>query len=585
MAQPNKNQPKKNTPQPASVKTAAKKSTGTSMLDSMDTYFEKNSRFFLFLILGLSVLFSFLCFDTKISTANDDALYIEAGANYAKDFFGYFYTGNAPFYPILLGLIIKVFGMKLLLLKTFSIVFFTLALYFTYKSFEKRIPYSILIPSLLITAINFPFLMYSSLTYSETFSFLVFALGFYVVYRTLDKAEGTENSDLKYWHLWLLIGFVFFIQMLTRNVALIAIGVALIYLIYRKHYIGAGITAAAYGLFFIGYKLALKFIWPEAASQFKYQSERMFQKDAYNPQLGNENFSGFVTRFVENCHIYFSSRLYYILGFRDELTLKITWLTILTIGVLIWAFVLMFKNKQKTLLFSTFFFASLLGITFISLQTSWGQSRLIMIYLPFILFAFFYLLYFYGKQYSFLQYLLPLFAFIFLTSNLTATFKNVKTRFPVFMENISGDPTYGFTPDWQNYIRMSIWCKNNLPDTTVVAVRKPPMSYIFSGGKEFYGIYNTPAYSADSLLTPLRQNKVQYIVLAELRLNPNSYIENQYINTVHRYAYYIAQKYPNAFEFVHREGEIEKSDLYKINYNYIDSMKNLPVSQPSIAPK
>jgi hypothetical protein len=131
---------------------------------------------------------------------------------------------------------------------------------------------------------------------------------------------------------------------------------------------------------------------------------------------------------------------------------------------------------------------------------------------------------------------------------------------------------------------MSLWCKNNLPDSTVVAVRKPPMSYIFSGGKEFYGIYNQPFYDADSLLTPLRQNKVQYIVLAELRLDPNRYIQDQYINTVHRYVYYIVQKYPDAFEFVHREGEIEKSELYKINYRYIDSLKNLTV-YPSTAPK
>jgi hypothetical protein len=109
----------------------------------------------------------------------------------------------------------------------------------------------------------------------------------------------------------------------------------------------------------------------------------------------------------------------------------------------------------------------------------------------------------------------------------------------------------------------------------MVAVRKPPMSYIFSGGKEFYGIYNTPYMDADSLLTPLRQNKVEYIVVAELRLDPTRYIENQYINTIHRYAYYIMQKYPDAFQFIHQEGDIERAELYKINYAYIDSMKNL----------
>ena len=586
MSKQNKNHPKKTPAIQVTSKASNKKSSAGSLLESMDAYFEKNRRFFLYLILGLSVAFSFLCFDTKISTANDDALYIEAGANYAKTFFGYFYTGNAPLYPMILGVLIKIFGMKLLLLKSFSILFFTLGLLLVYRSFEKRIPYSVLIPALLITAINFPFLMYSSLTYSENFSFLVFALGFYVVYQFLQKSEADPaKTDLQQWYAWILIAAVFFVQMLTRNVAMIAIGVLLIYLIYRKRYIGAGITTVAWGIFFACYKLSLKYVWHMTTSQFSYQSQRMFQKDAYNPQLGNETVSGFFVRFWQNCQIYFSSRLYYVLGFREELSVNILLLTVVTMALLIWSFIIMYKNKQQVLLFSTLFFAALLGITFISLQTSWGQSRLIMIYLPFILFAFFYLLYYYGTQYSFLQYLLPFFIFVLLTSNLTATFKNIKLRFPVFLENINGDPTYGFSPDWQNYIRMSVWCKDNLPDSTMVAVRKPPMSYIFSGGKEFYGIYNVPYFDADSLLTPLRNAKVEYIMLSELRLDPNRYIENQYINTVHRYASYIVQKYPDAFQFVHQEGEIERSALFKINYAYIDSMKNALATTSSLPPK
>lgn len=568
MAKQQKPPIRKAAPQPA-VRSARKADATTGIPDTLEAHFGANSRAYLWTILGLSVLFSLFCFDTKISTANDDALYIEAGANYAKNFFGYFYTGNAPLYPMLLGLIIKIAGMKLLLLKSFSILFFTLGLFIVYRGFEKHIPYSVLVPSMLITAISFPFLMYASLTYSETFSFLVFGLGFWAVNKLSDEA-----SDLQQWKLWTGLALIFFVQMLTRNVALVAIGVLLLYLIYRKHYIGTAITGGLYGVLFIVYKLSLTYIWKLDSSQFSYQSARMYQKDAYNPQLGNEDAWGFVVRFWENCRIYMSSRLYYVLGFREEMSPVNTVLTILTIGILLWAFILMFRRKQHALLFATFYFAALLGITFVSLQTSWGQTRLIMIYLPFILFAFFFLLYHYGKQIAPLQYLLPVVFFILLTAGLAATFRNIKLRLPVFIENVTGDPTYGFTTDWQNYIRMSIWCKNNLPDTTVVAVRKPPMSYIFSGGKEFYGIYNTPAYDADSLLTPLRNNRVEYVVISELRIDPSRYLQGQFINTVHRYAYFIMQKYPNAFQFVHREGEIETADLYKINYAYIDSMKN-----------
>ena len=123
---------------------------------------------------------------------------------------------------------------------------------------------------------------------------------------------------------------------------------------------------------------------------------------------------------------------------------------------------------------------------------------------------------------------------------------------------------------------MTRWCAEKLPnETKSIAVRKAPMSYIFSSGKEFYPIYGTPTENPDSLLIPLRQSKVNYFMPAELRANPAMYVENQIIGTVHRYMYYIQVKYPNAFEFVHQEGDLEKTQLYKIRWNYIDSMQKI----------
>jgi hypothetical protein len=157
---------------------------------------------------------------------------------------------------------------------------------------------------------------------------------------------------------------------------------------------------------------------------------------------------------------------------------------------------------------------------------------------------------------------------------MSATLKQAKARFPIFMENISGDPTFGYTPDWQNYIKMTKWCAQNFPnETKSIAVRKAPMSFIFSDGKEFYPIYGTPTENPDSLLIPLRASKVNYLMTAELRANPDMYVDGQIIGTMHRYAYYIQQKYPQAFQFVHQEGDVEEAVLYKINYNYIDSLK------------
>ena len=50
-------------------------------------------------------------------------------------------------------------------------------------------------------------------------------------------------------------------------------------------------------------------------------------------------------------------------------------------------------------------------------------------------------------------------------------------------------------------------------------------------------------------------------------MQPNRYIPNRFINTLHRYVMTIAMKYPQAFELVHTEGTLEKAEVYKIRYD------------------
>lgn len=546
----------------------------SSIFTYMEEHLKKNQSVYIILIISLAAIFSFLCFDNKISIANDDALYIEAASSYAKNFFGYYYTETAPLYPMVLSFIIKIFGVKLFILKTSSILFFCVALLLIYKSFKDQIPYLILIPVLLLTATNAQFLVFASLTYTETFSLMMFGVAFLYFFKMIDKFESpdyTLKSNLIY---FFSLGIVCLILMITRNVALAALGIVLLFLVYRKKYMETLLTAVSFAVFYFIYRTALKYIWHLSDSQFSSQGSKMFNKDAYQPQLGKETVWGLVVRFWENCQIYISSRLYFVLGFREEMSPNNIVLTLCTIAIIAWSSYLIFRKKNYSLMFSTLFFSGLLAATFISLHTSWGQSRLIMIYLPFILFNVFYLLYYYGEKFEVLQSLYLLAFFILFITGITATLKKGKERFPFFMENISGHPTYGYTLDWQNYINMTKWCAQQFPnETKSIAVRKAPMSFIFSEGKEFYPIYGTPTENPDSLLIPLRQSNVNYLMLSELRANPDMYVEGQIIGTMHRYAYYIQQKYPNAFQFIHQEGDLEKSQLYKINYQYIDSLK------------
>jgi len=202
----------------------------------------------------------------------------------------------------------------------------------------------------------------------------------------------------------------------------------------------------------------------------------------------------------------------------------------------------------------------------------------------------------------------------------------------------------------------------NLPDTVTVASRKPSMSFIYSKGKDFYGIYRFPvetpddliaglrenyndivavpneiiagfpvgyqveskqytiayivegndiygvydysdgfrellgkvpgsdgslinvdtlllrlqfqeetvyAVSPDSLLQTLKDNSVDYVILANLRAVPSANT-GRTINTVQRYLFFIEQKYPGLFNLVQQTGvnENEPAWLYMINYEY-----------------
>ena len=591
---------KSTTPLKKSTEVASRKTTNksykqtdstVSLFETLEHHLQQKKNTYLFLIIGLAFFLSILCFDAKISLANDDALYIESGAKYAKDFFAKesFYLANAPLYPTLLGLIIKVFGVNLIVLKFFSILFFCSGLFLLFIAFRNRIPYTILIPSLLLTSINFPFLMFASLTYTEPLYLLIIGLCFLITFTSFDTIFSDEKSFKQKTISAFLIGSTSFLFLITRNIAIVAIVPILVFLIYRKKYLETGITFSVFVFLYFFYRFLVKLIWNVDQSQYEGQ-KLIFQKDAYNPALGMETTAGFITRLIDNAQIYIGQRFMYVLGFREEMSTEMQTvvgkvseinttnklIVLLFVGLIMTSMYIMHKNKQYILLYSTLFFCAILGANFIALQTSWGQTRFIMIYLPLILMAMFYLFYHLGKIISFTQYIYPFVFFILFIASAKLTLKNAAERFPVFIENIKGDPTFGYTTDWQNYIKKTRRCAEKLPnETKSIAVRKAPMSYIFSSGKEFYPIYGTPTENPDSLLIPLRQSKVNYFMPAELRANPAMYVENQIIGTVHRYMYYIQVKYPNAFEFVHQEGDLEKTQLYKIRWNYIDSMQKI----------
>jgi len=559
-------------PAESKAKVAAKPD---GLFNKIEVYLEKKKNIWGIGLVLLSLLLSLLMFNAKISIGHDDALYIEAAKEYADNFFGYFYTANAPLYMILMSLPIKLWGVNVIVLKMFSVLFFVLSIYFLYRAFINRIPHLILFVSLLLFSANWMALEYASLTYTEAMYLMVQALFIWLINLLADKVMADSDDDSllymfkKYWKIWVLLGIGFYALYFTRTVGIGAIAVfPLAMLVFRKY--KPLILGTASMVIFTGvFEVLKKVIWSKAPTTSSNQSDILFQKDPYDASQGVEDFAGFIERFWGNIQVYMSSRFWEILGFRDEPSEAIVSLAVITIIPLVIGLFMAIGRKQIYILLSGLYILGLLAITFLVLQVQWGQGRLVMVFVPLISIVGMYFFYqlFSTKNLKGFQLVFLIMAAVFLFTGFKTTSSKIKANLPIAKANLlEGDKFAGYTDDWRNYLKLSEYCADSLPPEAFVACRKAPMSFVYGKGKKFFGVYRGDEYAdADSLIIELKKSKVTHILMAKLRINPKS-AQAGTINTLQRYINPIAVKYPEVFEFVKQEGTDEEAILYKFNF-------------------
>jgi len=549
-------------------------------LDRLENHLSKRSRWYIISCLILSALFSLLLFNVKISEGFDDSLYIEAGFNYAKGFFSYYYTYTAPLYCMFLALPIAIFGVNLFVLKSFSVIFFLLGIYFVYLAFKERIPYSVLLPALFLTALNTAYLYHASQTFTETFTLMVMGLVF-IAWLYLDDKTMIGPSLRSQWKNYALFGFVIFIYCLSRNIALASVVAIFMYFLCYKKYgtalISIGAFASFYGLY---QKIILPLAWPsiDIKSSLSGQGRMMLQKDAYNAGLGQEDLSGFITRFFENAKIY-SSALMDMVGLKSDLVPQSYTYFIILIGAMIIGVVFAILKKNRTIVAVSIFCACLIGATFISLHSSWGQVRMIMIYIPFIAIVVFYGFWaiFKVKKIFFLQWLYPLLIIALLMVNLGMVLKEVEKNRIVLKKNLKGEKYYGYTPDWINYFLMSEYAAANTPDSVKIGCRKSSMSFVYSGCDRFAGMMPKTIVIDSALYCDY-----QYEFLA----TNSFFLHPQYENGVRKYMKYLimTDKYYYVFDLPKEEKE-RMTQILKLaqikTFVHPDSIKNEIASSKS----
>lgn len=538
-------------------------------------------------------------FQGKVSLGNDDALYVVSGYRMGQDPLHNPYLFNAPLYIFFLAFLTRIFGLNLLLLKAFSVLFFAGSFPLFFKAFKNKIPPTLTVLGMLMLCTNWLMLEYASYTYTEAFFLLLYGLLFYLYSRYLDlESEGA--SQRKIFISLLLIAFVTMLNTTARNVAVaIPLFLTLLFLVRKKYKAGL-IYAGAVVVFVLLRELLFKLIWPDM-NQYEAQGNRMLQVDYYNAAKGTETVSGLIDRFFINCEFY-TERFLETLGFISPFSLlkegqhvPATLLLFLLIGG---GLVMAFIRKNNMMLFASCFVAALLGASFFALQTTWAQHRLIAVYTHLIIITGLYFLYQLTRKNSvnFMQVFVLLFFVIVEVSSLSSSLKRISENIPVALANLKGDKYKGYTPDWVNFLKASEWCSKNLPEGSVVASRKEPMSFLYGNGFHFYPVYSVPDVGdlqspgyADAMVEYYRKApngpekdslQVDYFILAQLRLDLKRKIPGRFVNTVHNALYPIEAKYPGCLKLLHTEGKDEMAQVVQLDYNFIDSVRQVRQQAP-----
>ncbi len=493
-----------------------------TFLESLDAFFDRHQLKFFWTFMILATIFGLLLFDQRVSPGGDDSTYIIRAYDFIHKFSYPSYQG--PLYSIVLSPFVLIFGVNIVVLKALSLVFMLGTLFFMFRAFRNRIPGSLLIPFFILIAVNAHLLYYGSQTYNEAFFMLIQSLFFIVVFTKLIDTD-SENLPLKTTYKgFLLTGLVIVLLGYTRSIGYAALFAVIGYFILKGKWKSVLYTLGSFLIFFALFHFIKLALWGNAALDFKGQAEGLMRKNFYNPAAGNEDFAGYIKRFVENSNMYISRHFYTLLGLRPDR--PVTMKPVLTIFTYLLYLAGLFKvAKKNNYLFFTGIYAGIFCLlTFVILQQQWGQSRLIIPYFPLILLFLLATIYYFAQQkkfrsFSFLVLLVPV---ILLFPDLSRLHEKVEEQQKV--HSIYD----GLTPDWVNFIKMSEWADKNVKPNDVIASRKPSISFVYGNGHEFYGIMRLPVERPDSLVSRLLSKGEKPVIVPYKELYEKKFPEQLY---------------------------------------------------------
>jgi len=481
-------------------------SESRDLLSILDGYLDKRLNWLIWVILGITFLFSLLLFDSRVSLSGDDSFYIIRASDFIHSFKYPAFQG--PLYPMVLSIFVAIFGINLVPLKVLSLLSVMGFMYLFFAAFRGRIPSTLLVITLLLMSVNSFFLYYGSQTYNEAFYMVIQMAFVWVFFRYfIDGTEPLATKQEIRRHLILALSLL--ILTLTKNMGYSAVFAVTGYFALRGQWKNLLYSVVAFAILLLVFQGVKYVLWHEEGAQFSSQGSGLLNKDYYNPQAGKEDISGYYKRLVDNSNLYLSKHFVSVIGLRTVTPMMpVNSLVTIVVYLLAVGSLLITYRKNKYLFFTGILTGSFLLVTFIVLQTKWDQSRLIIPAVPMLLLMIFSLLYYFSgmKKYKILQVAVPLLALLVFFQSLAVTAVASKNN-----QEISGR-FGGLTPDWKNYLKASEWAATNLPKDAIIACRKPSISFVYGKGRNFYGIMQLPAYNANAFFSNWQKNESAYMV-------------------------------------------------------------------------
>ena len=409
-----------------------------------------------------------------------------------------------------------IFGVKVVALKLFSFVFILAHLVLFYYTFRKHVSPAIFALVMLVISVNSTILYFASQTYSEAMYMFLQSLVVFLFIRIYQSLQSdTAFAMKKQVRQWLVLGFFVFLASLTRNIGIVALLVMLFFLLIERKYLASILLLFSYLIYLIPFKIYKALVWDAGRPKGASQLSEILLKNPYNRAQGSEDLSGMIIRLFENARLYLSKHFMIGLGLQDPSSVDKSWFVTLLVVCLFGIALIYAIKHSRIMLFVALYLGASITATCIALQQSWDQMRMVVIYIPMLL-----LLLSWGiqqlagrKGLGFISALLPFLLVLIFFKTLGQSADKMKANRKVLVKNLSGNLYYGFTPDWQNYLLMSRWVGDNIPDTAVVASRKPSMSFIYSKGRDFYGIYRFPQEEPEKLVNGIKTRAGDMIVI------------------------------------------------------------------------